>query len=781
MKKIFNLSSLLLLCMAFMLPALTSCENDDFDTQQYKGGVSLNVWGPSPVMRGGELRFLGSGMDQINSISIPGTSDITDIRVISPEEIRITVPQDAEPGKLVLHHAGGDITTLTMLSYTEPIVIESMLPSPVKPGETVTIKGDYLNLISRVTFAYDESILDKENYPDGIYVDKADFISQKRNELSLTVPAEAKSGVLEFSDGAEPIPNVIKSEEELQVVLPAVSNVVSLDNKKPGETVTIKGNDLDLVKSVEVPGAGEVEFTYDAANSEISFSLPANTENGTVVMIPASGVKVAAATIGVALPEEVVAEPADNIWAEDVIKFKGINMELVTNVTFPGVADAVEPATKSATEITVKVPAGTQSGDVILNTGSGMSVAVAVKTLQPENVTYNPAPAALAGQLTVNGKNLHNVVKIIFAGSAAVEVKTPSATSFSISVPATLQAGSNTVTLELSNGEQIETPAIELTAPECAYATELPAEDAEINAGETFTLPIANESLLTEVQINGAKTQHILQGTNLIILVPDNVGSTAQVTLVSSNGSITYEMAFIPATHVENVIMNEVRDLGSWTGEGDGGAFRLYKESFKDVPAGAKLVFHVNSYAYTQIQINDANWGQMAMLQPDQSETLVAYELTTDVLDRILTTNDGWSETAIVIQGEGTVVSKVHIEWERSMETVIWEGNEVVTGYGGFQGLAWNSELTPMFQSWKAGQVLRAYYTLNGDDDPKLKFGMGDGWNMLPGSPAEYQECVTSSGSLSITLTDADIDALVNKGGLIIQANGIILTKITIE
>ncbi|MDE5669235.1 MAG: hypothetical protein K2I24_06840, partial [Duncaniella sp.] len=277
------------------------------------------------------------------------------------------------------------------------------------------------------------------------------------------------------------------------------------------------------------------------------------------------------------------------------------------------------------------------------------------------------------------------------------------------------------------------------------------------------------------------KTQHRVLGTIRFMLWPDNVLPTAQVTLVSSNGSITYDMAFIPATHVENVIMNEVRDLGSWTGEDKGGAFRLYKDSFKGVPAGAKLVFHVNSYAYTQIQLNDANWGSFETLQPDQSETLVEYVLSAEILDRILTTNDGWSETAMVIQGEGTVVSKVHIEWERSMETVIWEGNEVVTGYGGFQGLAWNSELTPMFQSWKAGQVLRAYYTLNGDDDPKLKFGMGDGWNMLPGSPTEYQECVTSSGSLSITLTDADIDALVNKGGLIIQANGVILTKITIE
>lgn len=86
--------------------ALTSCDDDDdFGTNQYIGGVTLNVFGPSPVARGGELRFLGSGMDQIQSVTLPGCGDITDITRVSPEEIRITVPQNAEPGYVVLHHA----------------------------------------------------------------------------------------------------------------------------------------------------------------------------------------------------------------------------------------------------------------------------------------------------------------------------------------------------------------------------------------------------------------------------------------------------------------------------------------------------------------------------------------------------------------------------------------------------------------------------------------------------------------------------------------------------
>ena len=92
MKSIFKYTGLLALAMALATPVFTACDNEDFDTNQYIGGVNLNSFGPSPVARGGELRFLGSGLDQILKVSIPGCDDITDITVISSEEMGVTVP-----------------------------------------------------------------------------------------------------------------------------------------------------------------------------------------------------------------------------------------------------------------------------------------------------------------------------------------------------------------------------------------------------------------------------------------------------------------------------------------------------------------------------------------------------------------------------------------------------------------------------------------------------------------------------------------------------------------
>lgn len=58
MKKIYKITGMLMMCAALSAPIMTSCSDDNYDTQQYKGGVNLNVWGPRPVARGGELRFL---------------------------------------------------------------------------------------------------------------------------------------------------------------------------------------------------------------------------------------------------------------------------------------------------------------------------------------------------------------------------------------------------------------------------------------------------------------------------------------------------------------------------------------------------------------------------------------------------------------------------------------------------------------------------------------------------------------------------------------------------
>lgn len=745
--------------------AFTSCDDDDddFSTEQYVGGVSLNVFGPCPVARGGELRFLGSGMKHIQSITLPGSGDITDIKVISDNEIRITVPQDAMPGYVVLHSSKGDITTKTLLSFTEPISLDKVSPLTVKAGDVLTLTGDYLNLISEVIFA------------DNVAVSEEDFTSHSRYEIKLSVPAEAQSGKIILSDGAE-IPNWIYSDDELSVTLPAVADVLDLTGAKPGETVTVTVSNVDLVTKVVMPNDDEVEFTVDG--DKLSFVLPANVTDGTICMVPASGVKVAIATIGVALPGDVVAEPATNLWAGDVVKFKGVNMELVTAVTFPGVADAVEPSEKSATEISVTVPEGTQSGNAVLSTGSGASIEVEISTIKPEAVAYNPSPAALAGALTVSGRNLQNVVAITFAGSTTVDVANPSATEFTLTVPATLSAGSNTVALTLANGETVEVAAIELSAPECAYATVLPGEETEIHAGETFIITIANADKLTGVKVNGNNVQYILNGDRLIIQVPENAGKNSNFTLVSSNGEISYDIAVIPATHVENVIFNQVINL-DWSGDEGVNKFRIYKESFEGVPSGAKLVFHITPAGDApQIQVNDANWGTIVTLEPSVDATLAEIELTADVLNRILGTDDGWSTTALVIQGQQCVVSKVHVEWENSLETVIWDAGWTCSGWGGNQDLAWGGF---DWSSVKPGQILRLYLT------PLVAEGEwwcvsirhADNWGNLPAPfPAQFD---TPASPLEIVLESYIINDLVAANGLVLTGDGYTVNKITIE
>lgn len=768
--KFYKILSALFLSGVMLAGAMSvsSCSDDDeLNTQQYKGGVSLNVWGPRPVARGGELRFLGSGLDKITSITLPGSGDITDIKVISCNEIRITVPQDAEPGYVVLHHAKGDIKSITELTFTEPIELETMSPMTVKAGDVLTLTGEYLNLIHEIIFTDEVSVTDDE------------FITHTRKEISLVVPVEAKTGTIILSDAAEEMPNWIYSDEELTVVLPSAENVLDLTDVKPGNTVTVKGADFDLVKKIVMPNGDEVEFTVNDEGNELSFVLPANVSNGTIRMVPASGVEIAVATIGVAVPEDVVAEPAADIWAGDVIKLKGLNMELITEVVFPNVEKPVAPETQSATEITLVVPVGTQSGNLILNTASGESVEVAVATLKPEAVGFDPQPAALAGALTVKGRNLQNVASITFAGSTTVEVSNPTSTEFSVTVPATLSAGANAVTLTLTNGESVEVGNVELSAPECAYATELPGEDTEIRAGETFVVTIANADKLTGVQVNGQNVQYILNGSMLIIQVPGSAGKNSNFTLVSSNGSISYDIAVIPATHVGMTIWS-----GMWENTGWGGNQDLAWGGYdwSQVPEGAKITLYMTPTVaegeWWCVSLRHADgWGNLPDPIPGQYDNpengVLSVVLTKEVLADIVAGN------GLVITGSQFVLNKVDIEWEISLETAIWTGAWDCGAWGGNQDLAWGGY---DWSSVKPGQILRFYMTpaVAPGEWWCISLRHGDGWANLPGNV--YSQIDTPENNLlEVSLTKEIIDDLVANGGLVISGQDYRLDKVTIE
>lgn len=770
MNKTYKFPALWMMClMLFSCLSFTACNNgDDEDTNQYKGGVSLNVFGPSPVARGGVLRFLGSGMDKVTAVVIPGCDGITEIEVISDTEIRVTVPQTAQPGLIVLKTPKGDITTKTELNYTEPIALETFAPEEIKPGNELTITGEYLNLIQEIIFT------------DEVTIEAADFVSQSRKEIKVIVPDSVQTGKFILSDGAE-ILNWIYSDGELKVVLPSVEVLLDLTGKKPGDIITVMGKDFDLVKKVQMPNGDEVEFELETVEEGqvIRFVLPENMTDGTVVIIPASGIKVAIGTIGMALPSDVKATPATGLRAGDVITLRGVNMELVTTVTFPGVEEAVKPNSQSAAEVKVTMPAAAISGDLLLNTSSGNSVPVSIATLKPEFASYVSAEVSLGSDVIIQGKNLDLVVKVAFTGGAEVETKAESATKLTVTMP-TMNAETGVLNLYMANGETVELPKITINAPEFCYIPVLPDEEEEIKAGTVCQIGIANSDNLKEVQVDGTSVQYIVAGDLLYFNIPQSAGKSSVVKLISSNGEVEYAFSFIPATEVEIVLMNTLTDLGSW----DEPRVYITGDKFKNLPVSeAKLrIVFAQKEAWGQVQINDGSWNNDGINFPEiKGATLTTDHLSGKDVTEIELTMDAtlitrFAEKGIVMQGENWIISKVSIKYEQSLEIPIWKGEFVVANWNGFDALAWGGY---DWSTVKVGQIVTFYYTLDTSADYwQMRVAKGDGWGALTGTTDPYD--LTGTASLAVKLTQDMKDELVNSGGLLLSGHGYTINKITI-
>lgn len=374
MNKIYKFSAWWMVCLILLSSlTFTACETNDVDTNQYKGGISLNVFGPSPVLRGGELRFLGCGMDQVASVLIPGCDAITDIQLISAEEIRVIVPQTALPGYVTLMLRNGEsIVTKTQLTYSEPVSIESFSPESVRPGDVLTIKGEYLDLMHQVIFAENVIVSDEVIAEEEATEATSKFLKHTRNEIQVRVPEEAQSGKIILSDGAE-IPNRLYSEVELQVVLPSVAEVADYNNIKPGAIMTVTGENFDLVKEVRMENGETMLFTYSAEQKALTFTIPCGAVNGPIYVVPASGVLVQVTEIKMATPEDVKAQETE-ITAGKELTLTGKNMDMIAAVLFPGVEKAVEPTSLSETKVKVVVPGEAQSGMIQLVLTSGETI-----------------------------------------------------------------------------------------------------------------------------------------------------------------------------------------------------------------------------------------------------------------------------------------------------------------------------------------------------------------------------------------------------------------------
>lgn len=690
MKKINNIFTLLV--MALMGLSLAACSNDDLDTNQYQGGVSLNAFGPSPVMRGGQLRFIGSNLDQIREVRIPGVDAITTIEVVKagvPSEIRVTVPHDGpEVGNVVLvANNDQEITTKSTLTYTEGIVIKSITPSAM-PGDVIEIKGDedgYLNLIHSMAFA------------DNVVVSEKDFLQHDRYTIKVKVPEDAKTGKLQFytadltvGDAAKLDYQIVLSDDRLIVGTPTVAKVKGRNEvdaegtitAKAGETVTVTGDYMQLIKAVKVGGVEITEFTIAEDGKSLTFVLPAEAPDGAIDLVCKSDVEVPAAMIETVKPSDCVAAPAP-VKAGAALTISGKDMDLVTAVEFDN-ADALsgEAISVAADKVVVTaVPETATEGKLRLVMANGQKVEVEFTLVKPTATGYNANPASAGSTIQIIGTDLDLVKSVDFGGAeATVEKDAVSADGTTLNVKVPMAAASGAPVLKLANGVTINAPTLTINEAVFCYVTELPGEDAELHAGQTFVLPIANGDKLTGVEIAGKACQFIVSGNTLTVGAPDNAKKGTSVRLISSNGEITYKIDFIPNTEITTVIWTGAHSSGDWANGFTALSWGGY--DWSQVTPGTELVvtFGVDpAIGYCQMRFACGDgWvalpgtkelagsdkdGNISMPNDAKEYRLV---LTQAMIDKLSEKNQG-----LVICGVGFILTKVALVEHISLEVDI--------------------------------------------------------------------------------------------------------------
>ena len=815
------MSFVLLSCLIAV--GLTACSDDDLSTNQYQQGVHLNVFGPSPVMRGGSVHFYGSNLDQVKQVIIPGMDPVTNYEVVKagiPSEIVVILDKEKpQPGKITLiTNTDEKIETLTDLTFIEGIEYASdtqFSPSVVQPDAVLTINGEYLNLVKEVIFA------------DNVVVNAEDFVSQSRYKIEVTVPQEARTGKVILSDGAE-IPNWIYSDEILQVTTPVVEKVTTPRGEaaqqetvacKLGETVTVSGQFFNLVAGVTIGDAEtsyitveEDQLTVSEDGKTLSFILPAEAPDGDIDLICRSGVAIPVAILETIAPTECTAtpNPAKN---GQPLSISGKDLDVVASIEMPNVSEAIEFNYNDGKIVIPAVPASAQEGNLVLRMANGKGVEVAYTLVKPTVTAYNPNPVSAGGALTIQGKDLDLVASVLFGEGADVAEVAVAADGNSMTLTVPMNAASGAPTLNLINGATVEAPAITVNEATFCYIKELPGEDVEVKAGSAVTLVVANGDKLTGVEVNGTAVQYVLtEGNKLIIGLPESCGAGTKIRLISSNGEITYTLDVTPNTEVNTVIWTGAVDLNAWGINwqfGDG-----TQSAGEDALAFTKIalaegdVIHLYATAYNdwwQIQFFNGHWeaqtsigdtfgngnninSGIASLEKGYLDIVV----TAQMLNELTTYND-WGYCWI-LQGEGVVITKISVTHYNSLEQNI--SNSLVRQDDQTQNISlplnitWGDEgrfrilidKDPAIKDMnlKAGKSVMYFYT-SGTGQIQINNGNWSSWTTL----SDWENA--DDKKMELVLTQDMIDWLKgtksdgwSSTGMIIQGDGMTIKKVTI-
>ena len=609
MKKISKIFAMLVVALVGL--SLTACsDGDDLSTDQYGNDISLQSFGPCPVLRGGTLYLYGTNLDQIESVNLPGADPITYFETLQSgrnSKISIQVPDEkCEPGQIVLKtKKGGEITSVSPITYREDIEItkfyvgnEGILVGNV--GDIVTIKGDYLNLMHGVIFAGSDTI--KE----------AEFVGHDRYTIQVKIPVEARTGVITLTDTIKDGTS-LETKEELTINTPEATPIKDR-NIKAGEILSIKGASFDQIASVKFEGA-----TVDAADfksqsaAEITVAVPAKATDGTFYVVTKSGIEVPVGNIITVVPTQLVATP-NPVKNGAELTITGKDMDLITGIAFPNAASSQLNKIET-TQVTSTVPEDAQEGDITLSLANGKTVTVAYTLVKPTVASCTPAAITAGEKTIIKGADLDLVKSITFPGDAEMTVDDFKGTTNAIAVTVPAACAGTGFKLNLKNGTTLEVKNMLTIKAASDPAVSQPVYSAMI--GTETTIEGKNFNNAEAVYLGKVKVTKFKDRTNtsMTFTVPNNaVAGECDLIMVGPDGT-RYTVGKFNVLPQEIVLWSGKVGPTNWSGD----KTVLLTDAMKaELKAGRTLGLDIERDAtqtYWQIEVCGSWWTGLPCFQ----------------------------------------------------------------------------------------------------------------------------------------------------------------------
>ena len=801
MKNIFRYSILLALCS---LVGLVSCTHEELSTDQFSDdAVVFGAFAPNPVVRGAELRIMGSNLDRIVEVQIPGSEPITDIEVVASgrvSEIRVVTPaagaEDVSvTGPVVIVDKDGNVyQSKADIEFTEGIVLDSFSPASAMPGDVVTVKGDYLYNVQQIVLG------------GGVYVTGEQITEKSRRELKFIVPSNAITGPVTIGDVDENnnpdglIPNNVPSKEDLVIGDPTVKSA-DRGMLKAGAEITVQGTYLDMIAKAAFRVAAadgavadtEVDFALAKDNKSIKVALPATVVEGEIVLTSFAGKDFTAGAYTTVVPTEIAIAAETRYKAGLNAVVTGKDLDLVTGADLSGTALEFGYADS---KLTFAIPAAAVDGVVTLALANGKTVATeAVELVKPVITSVSPLELYAGDEnIVVNGEDLDLVTGAALGGRAAEFEYADGA----ITVKTELTSVSGKVVLTLDNGVTVES-ADEVTVKyhSKVIVTEMPAMQ---HIGQEVVLKGSNFSLVENIFIGDVKvTQYSIRTDEEVrFLMPWNKAGMYSLSFHLFDGDVE-----TVATQIEVGLELDIKTI--WTGNEHlvwSGMQTLAWGGYdwSTVKPGTILTayFTLDEAAdYWQVRFANGSWSSLPSgLEAAPGEgnipmtpgtTYYSIKLTAADVDMLV--NQG----GLVMTGANYTLTEITLTTEISQEVTLWEGELVADDWANQPYALSDAGLELQNAGATAGQVVNFYLE---PIEPAWKLEIVEGhWgptycsfcsvgNDTEGGKFTEYDLDANGGKIKVTLTQAMLDAAFTQqwwgGTFVLNGDNVKVTKITL-